>query len=156
MLVRDATYSYSWVQTYLQLVPVKWVVNVKVLDLMGWKCFFGDEALTRQVSRVIRCADSSEAPSYYSPQVFRLKVSDFWLSVTHGWVFLKLNFRQGELKLEYIAKVYIFGSHFNFLSAFFFIFCKTASSGRGDFISSYLCFWQNSGGIFKAKLPSKA
>lgn len=65
---------------------------MKVLDLMGWKCFFGDEALTRQVSRVIRCADSSEAPSYYSPQVFRLKVSDFWLSVTHSWVFLKLNF----------------------------------------------------------------
>lgn len=33
-------------------------------------------------------------------------------------------FKQRELKLKHTAKVYIFGSHFNFLSAFFFFFAK--------------------------------
>ena len=55
---------------YSPIVRFK-VIKAKVLGLMGWKCFLGDEAFTRQVFWVIRCAGNNGAPSRDHPQVFR-------------------------------------------------------------------------------------
>lgn len=148
MLVRDSTYSYSWVKTYLQLVLVKWVLNAKVLGLMGGKRFLGDGVLTRQGSPSHQMC--RQQPSPLSLQ-FRLKVLGFWLAVTYSWGFLKLNFRQRVLKLEHTAKVHIWGSHFSFL----FAFLQNCLKWEGQFYCILSMFLTKFRRYFLTKLPPK-